>query len=124
MAWWEVYTVEGSDAGEAIPHLVESNTKPKIQGDIEWVIGPYATSADATGGEDNPKKQVKEGKFNGPKPKDPVTSVANFLSDLTSRNTLQRLAEGTIGILLIVVGVAKLTEGTAVGTALKKLPLV
>jgi hypothetical protein len=51
-------------------------------------------------------------------------SVVKFLGMLTERGTLQRLAEGFLGILLIVVGVAKIAEGTPLGNTLKKVPFV
>ena len=54
----------------------------------------------------------------------PVGSVVQFLGDLTQRNTLLRLAEGALGIVLIIVGVAKLADGTQVGSVLKKVPFV
>jgi hypothetical protein len=50
--------------------------------------------------------------------------VVKFLGMLTERGTLQRLAEGFLGILLIVVGVAKIAEGTPLGNTLKKVPFV
>jgi hypothetical protein len=48
----------------------------------------------------------------------------DFLNALSSRNTLMRLAEGALGILLIIAGIAKLADGTPVGSALKKVPLI
>lgn len=53
-----------------------------------------------------------------------ISSVIDFLKDLSSRNTLQRLAEGTLGLVLILVGVSKLADGTAVGSLVKKVPFI
>jgi hypothetical protein len=55
--------------------------------------------------------------------KNPFTSVTDFLNALVQRNTLTRLAEGAIGIMLIIVGVAKMAEGTKLGSVLGKVPL-
>jgi hypothetical protein len=53
-----------------------------------------------------------------------ISSVTDFLKALTQRNTLLRLGEGAIGIALIIVGVAKLADGTPLGSVLKKVPFV
>jgi hypothetical protein len=89
--------------------------------------GPYKTEAEAEahkgvkGPEGHPGESISTQADNTVAS---AVGVNNFLGDLTSRNTFQRLAEGVIGVLLIVIGVAKLTENTAVGTALKKVPFV
>lgn len=55
-------------------------------------------------------------------------SVPDFLgtlwSVLTSRGTWVRLAEGILGVALILVAVAELGKGTPVGNAVKKVPFV
>jgi len=51
-------------------------------------------------------------------------SVNSFLGALTSRGLWIRIAEGSLGILLILVSVAKLAEGTQIGKLAKKVPLV
>jgi hypothetical protein len=54
----------------------------------------------------------------------PFGSVVDFLNALGNRKILMRIAEGALGIGLIIVGVAKLADGTPLGTALKKVPFV
>lgn len=49
-----------------------------------------------------------------------LTDVAGFVSALTQRNTWLRVGEGVLGLLLIGIGVAALTRGTAVGSAIRK----
>lgn len=45
-------------------------------------------------------------------------------SVLSSRGTWVRLAEGVLGVALILVAVAELGKGTAVGNAVKKVPFI
>jgi hypothetical protein len=46
-----------------------------------------------------------------------LAAIGNFFNLLTQRQTLIRIAEGVIGLGLIVVGLAKLAEGTPIGKA-------
>jgi hypothetical protein len=46
-----------------------------------------------------------------------LDSVPKFLAFLGQRQTWIRIAEGTLGLLLILVSVAKLAEGSSVGKA-------
>jgi hypothetical protein len=48
-----------------------------------------------------------------------------LLTNLTNRGTWIRIGEGIVGILLILVAAAKITEGSAAGKAIKKsLPFI
>jgi hypothetical protein len=46
-----------------------------------------------------------------------ISSVPGFLSFITQRDFLIRVAEGVLGLALIVVAIAKLADGTAAGRA-------
>lgn len=47
-----------------------------------------------------------------------------FLQGLFTRANTIRLAEGILGVALILVAVAELGKGTAIGNAVKKVPFV
>ena len=47
-----------------------------------------------------------------------------FYAILTSRGTWVRIAEGVLGVALILVAVAELAKGTPVGNAVKKVPFI
>jgi hypothetical protein len=51
-------------------------------------------------------------------------SVPNFLGLLTNRQLWIRVAEGLLGIMLVLVAVAELGKGTAIGTAVKAVPFI
>jgi hypothetical protein len=53
------------------------------------------------------------------------TGILNKVWDvLKSRGTWVRLAEGVLGIVLVLVAVAELGKGTPVGNAVKKVPFI
>lgn len=49
-----------------------------------------------------------------------LTDLSGFLSALTQRNTWLRIGEGLLGLMLIGIGVAALTKGTPIGSAIRK----
>jgi hypothetical protein len=51
-------------------------------------------------------------------------SITSFLQGLTSRQLWIRLAEGVLGVALILVAVAELGKGTAIGKAAKAVPFI
>jgi hypothetical protein len=111
----------GSQALDVTWTVVRQASKPNAS-----AHGPYPTQA-AAAAEAASLNQTAAGSVVAQAANakgNPINSVTNFLKDLSSRNTLLRLAEGTLGIALIIVGVAKLADGTAVGAALKKVPFV
>jgi hypothetical protein len=55
---------------------------------------------------------------------DVTGGTLGFLKTLTSRELWIRVAEGVLGLLLILVAVAELTKGTAVSSAIKKTPVL
>ena len=57
----------------------------------------------------------------------PITSTLGFLNWVKkgfTRHNAVRVAEGTLGLLLILVAVAELAKGTPVGNAVKKVPFI
>ena len=53
-----------------------------------------------------------------------ATSTLGFLQNLFTRGNAIRLAEGVLGLVLILVAVAELGKGTAIGSAVKKVPFI
>lgn len=53
-----------------------------------------------------------------------LSALTSGLSALTSRGLWIRIAEGVLGLLLIVVAIGELAKGTPVGKAAKALPLL
>jgi hypothetical protein len=89
---------------------------------VTRVTGPFGTRAAAAADGTKQAAAINQASQAGTIPG--ISDVASFLKALSSRQTLMRLAEGTLGILLIVVGVAKLADGSALGSVLKKVPIV
>jgi hypothetical protein len=52
------------------------------------------------------------------------SALGKLAQALGNRNTWLRVAEGVLGIALILVGVSKLAEGTPIASAIKKVPLI
>lgn len=125
--WWVVYKVEGGGiAQELVASYVQSAVKPKTQGtspgQIESVAGPYPTRADAVSGENQGTTTL------GPNPNQtgpPNSGTGSLLGGIipTDRALWTRIAEGTLGVALILVGVAKLAEGTPTAAMIRKVPI-
>ena len=49
----------------------------------------------------------------------PSLDITGFLSTLTNRNTWLRVGEAVLGLLLVGIGVAAITKGTAIGSAIR-----
>jgi hypothetical protein len=57
----------------------------------------------------------------------PITSTLGFLNWIKNgftRHNAVRVAEGTLGLLLILVAVAELAKGTPAGNLAKKVPFI
>jgi hypothetical protein len=133
MAWW---VQQEGFLGDAVNKISNPLTPQSV--DVTWHVtegatkpnatahGPYATQALANAeavslNESQAPSVVTQAAKSGA---GPIGSTVAFLNDLTKRQTLQRLAEGALGVALIIVGVAKLADGTAIGSTLKKVPFV
>jgi len=79
--------------------------------------GPAPTTSLTTGLANEPGGAVSAGARQ-------TLSTAQFLGKLSSRNTLMRLAEGTIGVLLILVAVAKLASDSPIASVVGKAGLI
>lgn len=94
--------------------------------------GPYATKADAqkavSSGQvqpQNPSAGPQPNLFGQPAPSVPnplsgLASIGDFFSRLTNANTWLRLGEVVLGVLLIAVGVAKMTNAVPAATKIAR----
>lgn len=118
MAWWQELVIQdGGVGGQGTLTAVQSATRPAAQGNVLVVNGPFPSKAAALG--------FTPG--GTPEPKGASTTGQGGISSLfpkLSRQDLLRLAEGVLGILLILVGVAKLAEGSPVAKAVGKAGLL
>jgi len=53
-----------------------------------------------------------------------ATSILSFLTGLTARQLWVRVAEGVLGLALLLVAVAELGKGTGIGKAAKAVPFI
>ena len=119
--WWVIPTTYTNSSGQpGASYIVVSGTSAQIQakyGSVPNVLGPYATKADAQAAA---KGAVSSGKIGVQKPvnkiPNPVSGVTGFLSRLTEQSTWVRVAEVVLGLILIAVGVAKITHAVPIAT--------
>ena len=121
MAWYVVYDV--TSLGEATGRVISSTTEPKTTSDQPFVLGPYATQAqaiDALNG--NRQQESSSPKFHGQAT--PISDVSGFIQTITNREFILRMVEVVLGGALVLVSIVKLTEGTkieSVGKAAAKV---
>jgi hypothetical protein len=84
-------------------------------------MGPFATIAAA-------KAALPGGKtltgLAASAPGEAASGVESLIKPFTQRALWVRIAEGVLGLLLIIVAVAELAKGTPVGALAKKTPLL
>lgn len=113
--WWNIWTLASAQAEEIVPHTIQAAKKPQQGGHSQWgtiytVAGPYATQADA---------QKAIGQYHGPPPGSggPMDSPISGLSILPNLSSwFVRVGEILLGLVLIAVGVAKMTNAVPVAT--------
>jgi len=109
------YRIIRAASGQAAKDIAQNNGFNPVS-----FTGPYSSNAAALLAATTAKKTNVQADGGV----QPQIKLPNFLGLLTNRDVLMRIGEGVLGVLLIVVGVAKLADGTALGTALKKVPIV
>jgi hypothetical protein len=112
-----------ANAGRIVQGAEGNTGNPQVSEQLIKWLGPFATQAQAHTAA-APRQQ-------SPNPvNDAVNALENaktpldFFKDLFTRENAIRLAEGILGLTLILVAVAKLGEGTAVGKLAKKVPFI
>lgn len=122
--WWVISEASSSNLNGSF--VVVSGTAAAIKAKYGAAAGgPYSTQAAAQtaantigGGfpganiSGNPGTAIKQGLSNIPG----ASSVGDFLGRLDEGSTWIRIAEGVLGLLLIAVGVARLTHAVPIAT--------
>jgi hypothetical protein len=114
------YIQAGDSAGADAAYL----TSAPIGTVITNILGPYSTQAAAQAAASNPDLSVTGATTSGaatnfsflPNPLDYLKGIAAFFDDLGSANLWVRVGEVVLGLMLIAVGVAKLTHAVPVAT--------
>jgi len=123
--WWVVGVISADpqQQDQVQNHVVQSASKPPMTpaearklggGSVEWVLGPYATRA-AAGGSATSSNAAGTSKYTG------AGGVsASPLAPLFQPSLWLRVAEVVLGLVLIAVGVAKLTSAVPVATKIAR----
>lgn len=126
--WWNIWTLASPLAGEIVAHTIQSATPP-VQGgqwhgtQIYTVNGPYATKADAL--KALGQNQGPAPGSTGPQDTPPggsalagAAGVASFLGRLAQASTWIRVGQAVLGLILIAVGLARITHAVPVATTI------
>ncbi len=117
-AWYVITTAPGA---HGVPGHVTVSQKPFPIGAKE-IQGPFATKAEALKAANAIFPGGTTGSGVAHQAGDDLAGIAaigHFFANLTDRQTVVRIAEVTLGMALIVVGLAKLMENTEAGKALR-----
>jgi hypothetical protein len=112
---WYVITVRKNVNS---PFTVQVSQMPFPQGALKD-SGPYATRALAQTAADKLKAMPVPGAPGLTNPLGGIDAVGHFFANLTDRNTVIRIVEVLIGIVLITGASLKLAENTQAGKAVK-----
>lgn len=99
----------------------EAQAHPQTMNALQAALGGANVLAGVTVGTVDQPGQIAQGAGQAAST---ATSTLGFLKDLFTRHNAVRLAEGILGVALILVAVAELGKGTAVGNAVKKVPFI
>lgn len=119
--WWVLknpyYIATAGLAGKGEYIIEQSVNRPTPTAGVTVAAGPFDTQAEAQAWASSHSSLI--GKITNPL--DGLVSIGNFFSSLGQANTWIRIAEGVLGIALIIIGLAKLASGTAVGKTAAKV---
>lgn len=136
-SWFVVYTVQvsGLKFGQSQYHIVQLPSAPAFGSRDQWgtvteVRGPYASKtaaenaigASGTSGESIDQPGSATQKANQP-PSNPLSGLAaigDFFGRLTEGSTWVRVGEVVLGLILLAVGVARITHAVPAATRLAK----
>lgn len=137
--WWAVFYTEGSAAsGKNGPGLLGADTsfiivqaassaaaRTAAQGQlsmsaaISTVNGPYASQADAESAAGGIQAKAGSEAQSGSLPGG-LTAIGDFFSDLSRASTWIRVGQVVLGLILIAVGVARITHAVPVATSIAR----
>lgn len=135
MQWWIIWYNTAATGGGKDTYKIISGTKAQAQAQAKVAIsgtvsGPYTTQALAVAA-------AKAGKGSVQQDTNPLSggtnagtsweqSIQNFIGGITSANLWIRVAKVLAGGVILIVGLAKLTnfDKGLVGTAVKAAPLL
>lgn len=75
------------------------------------ILGPGLSPGDAPGNIPGVPDSLK------------LTDLAGFVTALTQKNTWLRVGEAVLGLILVAIGVAAVTKGTPIGSAIRATPV-
>lgn len=134
MAWWVEQRPSGipRDPGQLAYAIFQAATRTEAEAHIQYqpgatiVAGPFPTEAaankwiqDKTGSKDTSLPGQAHA-ATGPI-KNPLPSIGEFISRFENKNLWLRVGEVVLGLLLIAVGVAKLTDKVGIATKVAKV---
>lgn len=125
MSWWVVNQVTrpGGARGPQQTNyvVVQGDTAP-----VNKVAGPFATQADADNWRNDANAygnspasaaaQTAKDAANAAGKLTGLNAIGDFFSRLTQSNTWLRIGEGVLGIILIAVGIARMTHAVPIAT--------
>lgn len=123
--WYIEYVVAGGGSGgAAVPTVIQSASQPQSGGDIQWVYGPYpskaAAQADLNSGPSSGKLLNSRGLTDNSSAKPGQSLSSSILGPFEEAATWERVAIGLLGIVLIAIGVARLTHAVPAATDIAK----
>lgn len=131
--WWALSEVNTSNPAKTGPWTYFQATAAQAQarakltityGGEQALYGPYATEADAktavASGQDKPQQTGSPNPPSLPNPLSGLAAIGDFFGRLTEGNTWIRIGEALLGIVLIAVGLARVTHAVPVATSIAR----
>jgi len=117
VAWWVIPTTYTNSSGQpGASYMIVTGTGTEITakyGTVPNVLGPYATKADAQAAANDAVSSGKIGvqkPYKGPSnPLKGLAAIGDFFQRLTQGNTWIRAGEVLLGVILLAIGVARVT---------------
>lgn len=114
-AWWVWYNVQSGKPAQ----VIQAATKGDVQNKTGFppLAGPFKTKADAQHWIDS-SPTGKKTKPTHPlgNPLSGLEAVGNFFNELGQANVWIRVGEVVLGLILITVGIAKMTNAVPIAT--------
>jgi hypothetical protein len=123
--WWvEIIYSEINILQLNYPKVIQSKTKPATGQKSTYVVtgvqGPFSTKAEAEKAAKGYSGIINKGGVGSGGGTSSLGQIANFFSQLGQANTWIRVGEVVLGLILIAVGLAKITHAVPVATEIAK----